>query len=267
MEEDLDLPPELVGESWDTPALIPQEFGKWRMFCGMVQLGFQLEFWDFPSGCPRRLHGNSRGRILCASHQRHQPSPGKILDFLRKLGILSFSPSFLFFFFFGICEPNVGIPLWELCPSQSHLDSLPFPLSQVWCNNSQLPVDHILAGSFETAMRVSFPWNFMEKRLLSPLLRLLHPKSWLCVHPGMFHPRFPAAMTQSEAWALPDPGFPSSIHQSRFFFSPQLLHDQVGVTNFGPYKQLFLQTFSRGRTTFQALPSLPAMYGYPHRNW
>uniref|UniRef100_A0A803WD19 COPI coat complex subunit alpha n=1 Tax=Ficedula albicollis TaxID=59894 RepID=A0A803WD19_FICAL len=71
--------------------------------------------------------------------------------------------------------------------------------AQVWCNNSQLPVDHILAGSFETAMR--------------------------------------------------------------------LLHDQVGVTNFGPYKQLFMQTFSRGRTTFQALPSLPAMYGFPHRNW
>uniref|UniRef100_A0A8C8AXL6 Coatomer subunit alpha n=1 Tax=Otus sunia TaxID=257818 RepID=A0A8C8AXL6_9STRI len=71
--------------------------------------------------------------------------------------------------------------------------------AQVWCNNSQLPVDHILAGSFETAMR--------------------------------------------------------------------LLHDQVGVTNFGPYKQLFLQTYARGRTTYQALPSLPTMYGYPHRNW
>lgn len=27
--------------------------------------------------------------------------------------------------------------------------------TQMWCNNSQLPVDHILAGSFETAMRVS----------------------------------------------------------------------------------------------------------------
>ncbi|KFM03458.1 Coatomer subunit alpha, partial [Aptenodytes forsteri] len=75
--------------------------------------------------------------------------------------------------------------------------SLPF--LQVWCNNSQLPVDHVLAGSFETAMR--------------------------------------------------------------------LLHDQVGVTNFGPYKQLFLQTYARGRTTYQALPCLPTMYGYPHRNW
>ena len=30
--------------------------------------------------------------------------------------------------------------------------------SQVWCNNSQLPVDHVLAGSFETAMRVR-PWR------------------------------------------------------------------------------------------------------------
>ena len=26
---------------------------------------------------------------------------------------------------------------------------------QVWVNNSQLPVDHVLAGSFESAMRVS----------------------------------------------------------------------------------------------------------------
>ena len=26
--------------------------------------------------------------------------------------------------------------------------------TQVWCNNSQLPVDHVLAGSYETAMRV-----------------------------------------------------------------------------------------------------------------
>ncbi|XP_041377788.1 coatomer subunit alpha-like [Gigantopelta aegis] len=71
--------------------------------------------------------------------------------------------------------------------------------SQVWCNNSQLPVDHILAGSFETAMR--------------------------------------------------------------------LLHDQVGVANFEEYKTLFLQTFSRARTSYVGLPSLPPFFGYPHRNW
>lgn len=71
--------------------------------------------------------------------------------------------------------------------------------AQVWCNNSQLPVDHILAGSFETAMR--------------------------------------------------------------------LLHDQVGVVRFDQYKQLFLQTYSRSRTCFVGLPSVPALFGYPHRNW
>nr|XP_008123717.2 PREDICTED: coatomer subunit alpha-like [Anolis carolinensis] len=47
----------------------------------------------------------------------------------------------------------------------------------------------------------------------------------------------------------------------------RLLHDQVGVVSFTPYKGLFLQTFSRGRSTFQALPSLPALYGFPNRNW
>ena len=26
--------------------------------------------------------------------------------------------------------------------------------TQVWCNNSQLPVDHVLAASYETAMRL-----------------------------------------------------------------------------------------------------------------
>ncbi|KAJ0011557.1 hypothetical protein NQD34_012532, partial [Periophthalmus magnuspinnatus] len=71
--------------------------------------------------------------------------------------------------------------------------------SQMWCNNSQLPVDHILAGSYETAMR--------------------------------------------------------------------LLHDQVGVVNFAPYKTLFMQTLSRGRTCFLGLPSLPCLRSHPQRNW
>uniref|UniRef100_A0A8C7Z4R3 Coatomer subunit alpha n=2 Tax=Percomorphaceae TaxID=1489872 RepID=A0A8C7Z4R3_9TELE len=71
--------------------------------------------------------------------------------------------------------------------------------TQMWCNNSQLPVDHILAGSFETAMR--------------------------------------------------------------------LLHDQVGVVNFDPYKPLFMQTLSRARTCYLGLPSLPCLRGHPQRNW
>ena len=73
------------------------------------------------------------------------------------------------------------------------------PQTQIWTNNSRLPVDHILAGSFETAFR--------------------------------------------------------------------LLHDQVGVVDFTPYKALFMSTFSRSRTSFSALPSLTSLSGYPNRNW
>jgi coatomer protein complex subunit alpha (xenin) len=71
--------------------------------------------------------------------------------------------------------------------------------TMIWCNNSHLPADHIVAGSFETAMR--------------------------------------------------------------------LLHDQVGVVDFEPYKPLFMMAFSRGRTCYLALPSTMPLYGYPHRNW
>ncbi|XP_072049664.1 coatomer subunit alpha-like [Amphiura filiformis] len=71
--------------------------------------------------------------------------------------------------------------------------------TQVWCNNSQLPADHILAGSFGTATR--------------------------------------------------------------------LLHDQVGIVDFTPYKELFMQTYARGRTLYTALPALPPIMGHPHRNW
>ncbi|XP_033632852.1 coatomer subunit alpha-like [Asterias rubens] len=71
--------------------------------------------------------------------------------------------------------------------------------AQVWCNNSSLPVDHILAGAFESATR--------------------------------------------------------------------LLHEQVGVVDFTPYKSLFMQTYARARTAYLGLPSLPPLMGYPHRNW
>lgn len=117
-----------------------------------------------PSGCPRRPRGSSRGRILRAPHQGHQPSPGKSWISLEKMGISSFSLSWVFFL--GICEPRLGISLWGF---QAWI-LFPSLLFQVWCNNSQLPVDHILAGSFETAMRVSFPWNFYGKTPPFPLI-------------------------------------------------------------------------------------------------
>ena len=73
------------------------------------------------------------------------------------------------------------------------------PPTQHWCNNSSLPVDHILAGNVESACR--------------------------------------------------------------------LLHDQVGVVDFTQYKQHFMSTYSRSRTSYAALPCLPSLAQYPQSNW
>lgn len=68
----------------------------------------------------------------------------------------------------------------------------------MWVNNSRLAVDHILAGSFETAFR--------------------------------------------------------------------LLHEQSGVVNFEPFKQLFMVSYARSRTAFQAISPLPPLNGHMLRN-
>lgn len=45
------------------------------------------------------------------------------------------------------------------------------------------------------------------------------------------------------------------------------MHDQIGVVAFEAYKQLFMETYARGRSCVLALPSLPPLLEYPHRNW
>ena len=47
----------------------------------------------------------------------------------------------------------------------------------------------------------------------------------------------------------------------------RLLHDQVGVVNFEPYRQHFMTNYARSRTSYPALPGLPSLTGYPQSNW
>lgn len=72
------------------------------------------------------------------------------------------------------------------------------PDCQQWVSNSQLPIDHVLAGSFITAFK--------------------------------------------------------------------LLHDQLGVTNFAHYKQIFLTSYMQSRTMYSPLPLTPPLFVYPLRN-
>jgi len=71
--------------------------------------------------------------------------------------------------------------------------------AQIWCNNSNLAIDHVVAGSFDTAFK--------------------------------------------------------------------LLHDQVGVVNFEPYKAHFMEQFARSKASLSALPLLPSLQIHLHRNW
>ena len=47
----------------------------------------------------------------------------------------------------------------------------------------------------------------------------------------------------------------------------RLLHDQIAVVHFEPFKTMFAAAFSRSRTSFAALPNLPSLNAYPLRNW
>uniref|UniRef100_A0A915JJ12 Coatomer alpha subunit C-terminal domain-containing protein n=1 Tax=Romanomermis culicivorax TaxID=13658 RepID=A0A915JJ12_ROMCU len=47
----------------------------------------------------------------------------------------------------------------------------------------------------------------------------------------------------------------------------RLLHDQLGVVNFEPFKPLFMFLFARSRVAYQGLSSLESNFAYPLRNW
>ncbi|KAK6009925.1 WD domain, G-beta repeat protein, partial [Ostertagia ostertagi] len=47
----------------------------------------------------------------------------------------------------------------------------------------------------------------------------------------------------------------------------RLLHDQLGVVNKKPFKEVFMATYACSRVTFTALPNTKVLFGYPLRNW
>lgn len=47
----------------------------------------------------------------------------------------------------------------------------------------------------------------------------------------------------------------------------RLLHDQIGIVNFEPFRPMFMSALGRARTAFAGLPNTPSLYSYPQRNW
>ncbi|XP_028028103.1 coatomer subunit alpha isoform X2 [Bombyx mandarina] len=57
------------------------------------------------------------------------------------------------------------------------------------------------------------------------------------------------------------------VATGQFEAAMRLLNEQVGIVNFAPYESVFAEMFAHARVTFGALPSLPALTAYLHRNW
>ncbi|RCN35209.1 coatomer alpha subunit [Ancylostoma caninum] len=47
----------------------------------------------------------------------------------------------------------------------------------------------------------------------------------------------------------------------------RLLHDQLGVVNRKPFKEIFISTYASSRVSFNALPNTRVLFCYPLRNW
>ncbi|GAB6033480.1 hypothetical protein CHUAL_013365 [Chamberlinius hualienensis] len=74
-------------------------------------------------------------------------------------------------------------------------------------------------------------------------------------------------VTPSQMWVnnsqLAVDHFAAGSFESAF----RLLHDQIGVCCFGPYKQLALTVFARSRSGYRPFPEFPTVFSYIQRNW
>ena len=61
----------------------------------------------------------------------------------------------LFLDFMQVVEPEAGSDGYYVPPAKGQ------SAAELWARNSQLPGDHVIAGSFDSAMRVSAGWIFV----------------------------------------------------------------------------------------------------------
>ena len=74
-------------------------------------------------------------------------------------------------------------------------------------------------------------------------------------------------LVQSQVWAnnsqLPGDHVTAGAFDSAF----RLLKDQVGVVKYDEFKEIFMNMHVGSKTSFVAMPGLPPLFCYPHRNY
>uniref|UniRef100_A0A336MCE9 Coatomer subunit alpha n=1 Tax=Culicoides sonorensis TaxID=179676 RepID=A0A336MCE9_CULSO len=71
----------------------------------------------------------------------------------------------------------------------------------------------------------------------------------------------------SQSWVNNSKLVADHIRAGSFETAMRKLHDQVGVVNFEPYKQIFMSLYIGSRTSLPGMPSMPSLFAYPQRNW
>ena len=74
-------------------------------------------------------------------------------------------------------------------------------------------------------------------------------------------------LSQSQVWANNSQLVYDHVAAGSFDSAFKLLKDQVGINKFDHYKEIFMNIYSGGRTSFVAMPGLPPLFSHPHRNF
>lgn len=73
-------------------------------------------------------------------------------------------------------------------------------------------------------------------------------------------------ISAAQHWANNSPLVLDHIKAGSFESAFRLLHDQIGVINFQPFKALFMQNYTCARTSFTAIPNCLPLFAHPLRN-
>lgn len=77
----------------------------------------------------------------------------------------------------------------------------------------------------------------------------------------------PRGLPPSHFWTINSQLAADHVRAGSFETAFRLLHDQIGVVNFAPYKELFMESHLGSKTSYTCLPNMGPLGAYPNRNW
>ena len=77
----------------------------------------------------------------------------------------------------------------------------------------------------------------------------------------------PKGHPPSHFWTINSQLAADHVRAGSYDSACRLLNDQVGVVNFAPYKELFMESYAASKTSYSSLPHVSSLSAHPNRNW